>query len=65
MAPAEAAGIDLGLGHDKIRDRITKGAEAKGNFVVQFGKRIEKVSISNEKDYIKATLQGMGREAER
>ena len=53
MTPVEAAGIDLGLGHDRIKDLITKGAEAKRNFAVQLGKRIEKVSISNEKDCIK------------
>jgi putative transposase len=43
MTPAEAAGIDLGLGHDRIRDLITKSVESKGNFAVQLGKRIELV----------------------
>lgn len=58
MTPAEAAGIDLGLGHDRIKDLITNGAETKGNFAVQLGKRIEKISISNEKDCIKVYCKG-------
>lgn len=58
MTPAEAAGIDLGLGHDRIKDLITKGAESKTNFAIQLGKRIEKVSISNEKDCIKVYCKG-------
>lgn len=53
MTPAEAAGINLELGHDKIRDLITKSTESNGNFAVQLGKRIEKINISNEKDCIK------------
>ena len=56
--PAEASGIDLELGHDKIKDLITKSVEAKGNFAVQLGKRIEKVNIVNEKDSIKITCKG-------
>lgn len=53
MTPAEAAGIDLRLGHDKIRGLITKGAERKDSLAFQLGKRIDKLSISNEKDCIK------------
>lgn len=56
--PAEAAGIDLGLGHNRIRDLITKGTEARCSFAVQLGKRIEKVNISNEKDCIKVYCKG-------
>lgn len=58
MTPAQAAGIDLELGHDKIKDLIAKGAKAKSNFAAQLGKRIEKVSISNEKDCIKVYCKG-------
>jgi putative transposase len=58
ITPAESAGIDLNLGHDKIKDLITKSVESKCNFAVQLGKRIEKVSIVNEKDSIKVTCKG-------
>jgi hypothetical protein len=37
---------------------ITKSVESKGNFATQLGKRIEKVSIVNEKDSIKITCKG-------
>lgn len=56
--PAETSGIDLELGHDKIKDLITKSVESKGNFAIQLGKRIEKVTIVNEKDSIKITCKG-------
>jgi putative transposase len=56
--PAEASGIDLELGHDKIKDLITKGAASKSNFASQLGKRIEKVNISNERDCIKVYCKG-------
>ncbi len=58
ITPAEASGIDLNLGHDKIKDLITKSTESKYNLAVQLGKRIEKVSIVNEKDSIKVTPKG-------
>jgi transposase-like protein/predicted nucleic acid-binding Zn finger protein len=59
ITPAEAAKIDLGLGHDKIKDLITKSKEStKCNFVVQLGKRIELVNIVNEKDCIKVIAKG-------
>ncbi|MBI5378273.1 MAG: hypothetical protein HZA82_06585 [Thaumarchaeota archaeon] len=58
ITPAESAGIDLNLGHDKIKDLITKSVESKCNFAVQLGKRIEKVHIVNEKDCIKVTCKG-------
>lgn len=58
ITPAEASGIDLELGHDKIKDLITKSVESKSNFAVQLGKRIEKVTIVNEKDSIKITCKG-------
>ncbi len=57
--PAEAAGIDLKLWHNKIKYLITKSTEAKNyNFAVQLGKRIEKVSISNERDCVKVSCKG-------
>lgn len=55
--PAEASGIDLKLGKNKIKDLIEQSAQEK-NFAVQLGKRIEKVSIVNEKDSIKITCKG-------
>ncbi|MGI0073948.1 MAG: DDE-type integrase/transposase/recombinase [Nitrosotalea sp.] len=58
ITPAEASGIDLGLGNDKIKDLITKSVESKGNFAVQLGKRVEKVKIVNEKDCIKVIPKG-------
>ena len=58
MTPAEAAGINLNLGHDKIKDLITKSVESKCKFAVQLGKRIEKVNISNEKDCVKVSCKG-------
>jgi len=58
ITPAEASGIDLGLGHDKIKDLITKSVESKCNFAVQLGKRIERVHIVNEKDSIKVSPKG-------
>ena len=42
----------------KIKDLITKGAESKTNFAKQLGKRMEKVSISNEKDCSKVYCKG-------
>lgn len=58
VTPAEASGINLNLGNDKIKDLITKSVESKCNFAVQLGKRIEKVNISNEKDSIKVSCKG-------
>lgn len=58
MTPAEAAGIDLGLGHDRIRGLIAKGAERKDSLTAQLGKRIDKLNISNEKDCIKVYCKG-------
>ncbi|SMH70462.1 DDE-type integrase/transposase/recombinase [Candidatus Nitrosotalea okcheonensis] len=58
ITPAEASGINLNLGHDKIKDLITKSVESKSNFAVQLGKRIDKVNIVNEKDSIKVTCKG-------
>lgn len=56
--PAEAAKIDLELGHNRIKDLITKSTESKCNFAIQLGKRIEMVNILNEKDCIKVTCKG-------
>ena len=58
ITPAESAGIDLNLGHDKIKDLITKSIESRSNFAVQLGKRIDKVTIANEGDCIKVTPKG-------
>jgi len=58
VTPAETSGIDLELGHDKIKDLTTKSVESKGNFATQLGKRIEKVNIVNERDSIKVTCKG-------
>jgi len=58
ITPAEASGIDLNLGNDKIKDLVTKSIESKGNFAVQLGKRIEKVNVVNEKDCIKVIPKG-------
>ncbi len=52
ITPAEAAGIDLNLGDDKIKDLISKGSQ-KNNFVTHLGKRVDRVSIINETDSIK------------
>ncbi len=58
ITPAEASGINLGLGHDKIKDLITKSVESKGNFAVHLRKRLEKVKIVNEMDCIKVIPKG-------
>jgi hypothetical protein len=58
ITPAQAAGIDLNLGENKIKALIEKSAEAKEqtkrkcNIEVQLGKRIEHVNIVREKDCI-------------
>lgn len=56
--PAEASGLDLNLGHDKIKDLITKSVESKSNFAIQLGKRIDKVTIVNEPDCVKVAPKG-------
>jgi transposase-like protein len=57
MTPAQASGVDLRLGNNKIKDLVTKSIESKPNFVVQLGDRIEKINIINEKDSIKVTCK--------
>ncbi|QUC64164.1 IS1/IS6 family transposase [Nitrosopumilus sp. K4] len=57
ITPAQASGIDLDLGEDKIRELISQSTEQK-NFATQLGKRIKKVSISNEGDCIKVIPNG-------
>jgi transposase-like protein len=58
ITPAQAAGIDLNLGNNKIKALIAKSAEAKEeakieyNVEFQLGKRIEHVNIVREKDCI-------------
>ncbi len=58
VTPAEASGIDLKLGNNKIKDLITKSVEFKNNFALQLGKRLERVNIVNEKDCIKVVPKG-------
>ena len=53
--PAQAANIDLRLGDDKYLDLI-KQSGTKHNFANRLGKRIEKVSIVNEGDSTKLSL---------
>lgn len=52
ITPAEASGLDLDLGENKIFDLIEKST-APNNFATQLGKHIEKVTIINEKDSIR------------
>lgn len=54
ITPAQAAGINLNLGDDKIHDLIVRSTEPT-NFATQLGKRIEKINIVNEKDCIKVS----------
>lgn len=56
--PAEAAGINLGLGKNKLRDLIKQSATAnelkpEERFKAALGKRLEKVEVIDEKDCIK------------
>jgi len=52
ITPAEASGIDLNLGKNKIKDLIVKSSTPY-NFATQLGRRLEKVNIVNEKDCIR------------
>ncbi len=58
ITPAEAAGIDLNLGNNKLMSLIKQSAEAKekakkeNNFENNLGKRIEYVDIIRESDCI-------------
>jgi transposase-like protein len=56
--PAEAAGINLGLGKNKLRDLIKQSAVAnklkpEEKFKVALGKRLERVEVIDERDCIK------------
>jgi transposase-like protein len=57
ITPAEASGIDLNLGKNKIKDLIVK-SKTPYNFATQLGKRLEKVNIVNEKDCIRVIPKG-------
>lgn len=57
ITPAEASGIDLNLGKNKIKDLIVKSATPY-NFATQLGKRLEKVNVVNEKDCIRVIPKG-------
>ncbi len=57
ITPAEASGIDLKLGENKIHDLIVKST-TPNNFATQLGFRIERVIIVNEKDSIKVSPKG-------
>ncbi len=56
--PAEAAGINLGLGKNKLRDLVNQSAVAsklkpEEKFKAALGKRLEKVEVIDENDCIK------------
>ncbi len=53
QTPAEATGIDLKLGGNKILQLIEKSSEPEYRFVVQLGGRAEFVEIKNEKNAIR------------
>lgn len=53
--PAEATGIDLGLGDNKIMGLIKKSSEPEYNFAVQLRWRNDYVKIANDTDCIKIT----------
>lgn len=57
ITPAEAAGINLNLGENKIRNLIVKSAKPN-NFVMHLGLRVDAVIIINEKDCIRVTPKG-------
>lgn len=57
ITPAEAAGINLNLGKNRIKDLIVKSAKPN-NFVTHLGLRVDRVTIVNEKDAIKVTPKG-------
>ncbi len=58
ITPAEAAGIDLKLGDNKLKSLIIKSAEAKEqtkkeyNLEVQLGKRLQYIDIKHERDCV-------------
>ncbi|MGH9878229.1 MAG: hypothetical protein ACRD5H_11370, partial [Nitrososphaerales archaeon] len=64
LTPAQAAGIDLALGDDKLKSLIIKSAEVKEqkkreyNIEAQLGKRIEYISITREKDCTSVKTNG-------
>ena len=51
ITPAEAAGIDLGLGDNKVGDLISQSSRKK-SFITQLGERVNLVSIVTETDSI-------------
>lgn len=57
ITPAEAAGINLNLGKNRIKDLIVKSAKPN-NFVTHLGLRVNTVTIVNEKDCIRVTPKG-------
>jgi hypothetical protein len=62
--PAEAAGLDLKLGDDKMKSLIIQSAEAKEQahqeyeLEPQLGKRIEYIEIKKEADCISVKPKG-------
>ena len=63
QTPAEAPKIDLNLNpQNRLKDLIVKSVEQKeiadGKFAVHLGKRVQHVSIVNEKDCIKVRPKG-------
>ena len=51
--PAEATGIDLHLGKNKIMSLIQKSIEPEHKFAIQLHHRIDHVKIVNENDCIR------------
>jgi hypothetical protein len=66
ITPAEAAGIDLKLGDNKLKNLITKSAEAKEQtkegrrnaLESQLGKRIDYIEIKREADCVSIKPRG-------
>ena len=55
QTPAEACGMDLKLGTNKIMGLIKKSTEPEHKFAMSLGWRIDKVDIKNEGDYFRVT----------
>ena len=53
QTPAEASGIDLGLGNNKILELIEKSTAPEYKFAKQLGYRLEFVDIKNEQNKIR------------
>ena len=58
QTPAEATGIDLHLGKNKIMSLIQKSTEPEHKFAIQLHHRIDYVKIVNENDCIRIVPKG-------